>query len=363
MFRTDTGSRKNTSHIISKCTSLILLFSTLFILGLTGAPISAQAAEKSLSRINNTNISYETIPKLGIVNHDAVAIVIGNKNYKKIGKGVPDVKYAHNDADVITTFLIRSLGFREGNIITLKDALFSELVAHFGNTINAKGKVYNLVREGKSDLFIFYSGHGAPSLDSGQGFLLPVDADPEAIGFTGYALDTFYRNIEKIPARTTTVMIDACFSGDSSAGSIIQDASSIALKLTDVAPPQKTMTLLTAAGLSEIASWDHDTKTGLFTRHFIEGIGGKADKNSYGNGDGAVSLKELSKYLDGEVAYSARALYQRSQHPQVRGESDIFMAMWKAKLKDERRRVEEARKKERAKANHSADEVYIPPSF
>ena len=53
--------------------------------------------------------------------HD-VAVVIANSNYKKLGKGIPNVKPAYTDGDNIKRYFMESLGVREGNIIYLKDA-------------------------------------------------------------------------------------------------------------------------------------------------------------------------------------------------------------------------------------------------
>lgn len=324
-----------------KTTSNLLL--TLIIAFVFAFPVYAVSSDSAhQDTIEGSNISYASLPTLDAVNRDAIAIVIGNKNYKAQGKNVPDVQYAHNDVDVIKAFLVRSLGFREGNVVVLKDATFNEMVAHLGNATYARGKIYNLVREGKSDLFVYYSGHGAPSLNDGQGFLLPVDADPEVIELTGYPLSQFYSNIEKIPARTKTILIDACFSGNSSAGEIVKDASALTLKLKG-ASFGSGLTLLTAAGLSEVASWDHDSKTGLFTSHFIKGVSGAADKDGFGNQDRTVSLEELKKFLQSEVAYSARSMYNRTQVPQVKGQNDIFLAMWKLKNEEDRIKEQERR--------------------
>jgi len=51
-------------------------------------------------------------------NKYAVAVIIDNKYYTG---SVPDVDFAHNDAVAMKRFVIEVLGFREGNIIDLRD--------------------------------------------------------------------------------------------------------------------------------------------------------------------------------------------------------------------------------------------------
>ena len=48
--------------------------------------------------------------------------LIANSNYKKLGKDIPNVTPAYNDAQNIKKYFTASLGVREGNIIYLTDA-------------------------------------------------------------------------------------------------------------------------------------------------------------------------------------------------------------------------------------------------
>ncbi len=262
------------------------------------------------------------LPRTTKENRYGVAVIIGNRFYSTNNQDVPNVEYAHNDAQVMYEYVTQALGFREGNIIYLKDATQADLVSTFGTRDNPKGKLFDWVRPGQSDIFIYYSGHGAPGLSNGQGYLLPVDGNPLKVELNGYPLDTFYANMAKIQGRSTTIILDACFSGVSSNGAVVRNASSISLKLVDSKPSiAKGTTVLTAAGMSEVASWDPESEHGLFTSYFLKGIQGEADDGDYGNGDGIITLGEMKKFLQEEVAYNARRLYGRDQNPQISGNS------------------------------------------
>ena len=58
-------------------------------------------------------------------------MIIGNKDYRT--PDVPDVSFAHRDADAIKRYVTGTLGFRARNIIDLRDATLAEIERAFGN--------------------------------------------------------------------------------------------------------------------------------------------------------------------------------------------------------------------------------------
>jgi hypothetical protein len=101
---------------------------------------------------------------------------------------------------------------------------------------------------------------------------------------------------------------------------VVKNASSISLRLVEAKPDSTRMTVLTAAGLSQVASWDEKNKHGLFTSYFLQGVSKAADEKPFGNKDGKVTLSELKNYLEEEVTYQARRTYGRDQNPQISGD-------------------------------------------
>ncbi|MBW6510667.1 MAG: caspase family protein [Desulfuromonadaceae bacterium] len=259
-------------------------------------------------------------------NDSSIALIVGNKDYSKSGNSVPDVDYAINDAAAIKEYLVNAKGYKEGNILYLENASQAQMVSALGNKESHMGKLFNWVRPNESDVFFYYSGHGAPSLKDGSGYLLPVNADPSTVELNGYSIDTLYANLEKLSAKSITVVLDACFSGSSQAGTIIRNASSISLKPISMPKTSSKINVLTATNVGEVASWDTEAKHGLFTSYFLKGINGDADKGKSGNADNKVSLAELKRYLDLEVSYMARRQYGREQNPQVSGSSNYIFS-------------------------------------
>jgi peptidoglycan hydrolase-like protein with peptidoglycan-binding domain len=257
------------------------------------------------------------------INRHAVAVILGNRDY---GEPVPDVDYAANDADAMRRFVIERLGYRDGNIIDLRDASQAEMTSVFGRENDHQGKLWRLVRTGKSDVTVFYSGHGVPGLRDNKGYLLPVDADPDTVELNGYPLDWLLNNLAKIKARSMTVYLDACFSGESPKGMLIQAVSGLSIE-PRMPSTNSDMTVITAATGDQVASWDKKAKHGLFTKHLLDALAGAADKGDYGDGDGKVTVGEVKRYLDDEMTYAAQRNNGRVQTATIKGDTDTVLAV------------------------------------
>jgi hypothetical protein len=259
-------------------------------------------------------------PSLAASNPDGVAVIIGNKGYQ--GR-IPEVTYAHRDADAMRHYIIDVLGYEPDNIIDLRDASKASMEAVFGNTREHKGRIWRyLDPDGNSDVVVFYSGHGVPSLKDRRGYLLPIDADPEAPEINGYPVDLLYQNLSKLTeARSILLVLEACFSGDSHQGMLIRAASGIVV--TPRMPRQTgRLTVLTAARGDQLASWDEKAQHGVFTENFIQAVYGAADFD----GDREITLSEVRGYLSKHVRRSARRNFGREQQPMINGDDQKVLA-------------------------------------
>jgi len=289
-----------------------------------------QATEGKAQETGPTEVSRKLLarlPKATRVDRDAVAVIIGNRSYSKYHRDVPDVLYAHNDAEAMKQYVIHTLGYREGNVLYAEDATQATLTSLFGTEKRRSGKLANRLHGNRSDIFIYYSGHGAPGLSDHRGYLVPVDADPATLEINGYPLEILYNNLAALPAHSITVVIDACFSGSSAGGAVVQGASDLVIRAADPRQRLSGATVITASGPDQVASWDKQAHLGLLTRYFLEGVTGAADTKAFGNGDGRVTVSEVKKYLNEEVPYDARKHYGRDQEPQITGKSNRVLAV------------------------------------
>ena len=261
----------------------------------------------------------ENIPSAKSKNPNGVAVIIGNKNYEK----AQNVDFAINDAKIVKNYVVNAMGYDETNLIYLPDAKQSNFRAIFGDEQNYKGTLHSYLKKGIGEAFIYYSGHGAPDLNSGSGFIVPVDGDPNLVSLTGYSLQTLITNLQKIAEdlqlKHITLVIDACFSGNFERGNLIADAS-LAYSLKDETySTGDKVTVITSASGGQISSWYPEKKQSLFTYVFLKGLQGDADFD----GDGTITAKEVYQYTIDDingVPYLARRLYNgRIQTPKFSG--------------------------------------------
>jgi len=247
---------------------------------------------------------------------DDVAIVIGNSDYGKQGRDIPNVVPAHSDSEGIRQWLLKAKGLREGNIIFLKDATAAQMIGVFGNQNSHRGKLFNWTKPGKSNIYVYYAGHGAPGAEGQSAVLVPSDAAADTLDLVGYSLETLYRNLAKIPAKSITVILEACFSGNSQAGSVVARTSGL-LIAPKIPQAGGNITVISAGAADQVASWEEDGSHSLFTKYFLKAMSGEGDKAPYGNGDGKTDYAELGKYLSDTLTYYARRYYGRTQTAQI----------------------------------------------
>lgn len=291
----------------------------------TDSRVVVQAGPLSEVNINSIKLRSDVdrnLPKTYANNPDAVAVIIGNRDY--VNDDVPAVDFALQDALSMKRYLTEVFGYDENNIIMLLNATQADFNGTFGTLQSEKARLYNLVKANKSDVFIYYSGHGAPDIQENAGYFVPVDCDPSLVKFNGYSMNTFYQNLSKIPYRSLTVVIDACFSGSSDKGTLLAQTSLARIKSETGKLNDPNAVILTAATGDQVASWYPDQYHSLFTYYFLKAVQGAAnvDRNK------ELTLEELRTYLNEEVPYMARRLRNRIQTPEINGQGGKIIVQY-----------------------------------
>jgi len=246
---------------------------------------------------------------------DDIAVIIGNASYNAKGSGIPDIVPAYADAEGSRNFVVKGAGVPAGNVVMVRDATSAELTYIFGTRRNPRGKLAEWIKPGRSRVFVFYAGHGAPGDKNGRGFLVPVDVDGSMIGLKGYPLDLLFRNLSKLQAASVTLVLETSFSGISESGNVLNKMLPD-LRPKDVPVPSE-LRFASAGAASQVASWEQDNSHGLFTKYFLKGMSGLADAAHHGDGDGTVAWGELDTYLKATLSKLARKYYGRRQIARV----------------------------------------------
>jgi len=264
------------------------------------------------------------IPETDMNREDAVAVVIGVSQYQS--DDIPPVDYAVQDAEIMKGYLTRMMGFDPANVIYLENPTKSSMDAILGSSETHKGRLADLT-EKDSEVFVYYSGHGAPSTSSGEGsdtYFLPSDTRPNQLELTGYPVNLMYENLSKVTSGPITVVIDACFSGQSQGGALVKNASPALLTVENPIMGMKNGLVLTASEADQISSWYPEKQHGLFTYYFLNGFQkGENSKSMLADqdGNGVITGSEMGTYLSEHVTDQARRMYGRKQNPQVMGQN------------------------------------------
>ena len=243
---------------------------------------------------------------------DAVAIIIGIQSYKNL----PPARFANSDARLFSEYAQRLLGVRADKLRLLTDGDAGEI-----DIARAfRSWLMRNVNKGKTDVYVFYSGHGLPSDDGKSLYLLPHNVDRDFIDKTAINQAELVSLTEATGAKTVTLFIDSCYSGQTRSGdALLANARPVALKSKSSAYPS-TFTVLTASAPDQI-SWSSDELGhGIFSYYLMKGMEGDAD----GNQDGRLTSGELHSYLLDKVNRQA-AILNRKQQPQLAGDPDKIL--------------------------------------
>ena len=239
-------------------------------------------------------------------NKNSFAIVIGIENYRQ---KLPKADYATADANTMTEYLTKAMGYPEENVVALLNdkASMSDLTKYFEKWLSN-----NVEKDGS--VFIYYSGHGAPNPKTGDAYIVPFDGDPSFIDQTGYSLKRLYENLGKLQAKEIIVALDSCFSGAGGRSVLAKGARPLVMTMESLAIPSNVAVLSAASG-DQISSTYDEKGHGLFTYFMLKGLKGEGDTN----GDGKVEIGELFEYIKPQVERIARKQYNNEQTPQLFG--------------------------------------------
>jgi len=261
----------------------------------------------------------KNIPETKKKNPNAVALVFAISEYAN--QNVPKVEYAKRDAQFVREYLIKTLGYDAKNILPQNsDELMT--VGTMKTLLRNKLPSY-LKKDGSSELFIYYTGHGAPSTQTNEPFFVPYDCDPNYVSNdNAYNMNDFYADIAKLNAKKKFVVVDACFSGQAGNGqTLVKNASPALLKVKNVLLADENAVLFQSSSAEQVSNWYPEKKHGMFTYFFLKGLQGSADKNN----DGTITAEELENFVNDEndgLPYFSNREFQRPQKAVVSGKME-----------------------------------------
>jgi hypothetical protein len=238
-------------------------------------------------------------------NPNAVALIIGIEAYSRL----PQAQYADSDATHFYDYANQSLGVPPNKIKLLTDTKANRV-----DLLQAMRSWMKTEVNGKSDVYIFFAGHGLASADGSKTYLLPADGDRDLLDETSILRDDLIASAKG--AKTITMFLDTCYSGGTRTNEILlADARPIAI-VPDKSALPSNVTVLAAASGSQLSSTYEAAQQGLFSYWLMKGLEGDADTNK----DKKITAGELHEYVARQVGPMAQRR-NRQQDPQLMGDS------------------------------------------
>ena len=260
---------------------------------------NAQSSVLSFNKLNPIN-------RLARKNPDSLALIIGISDYKET---VASANYADRDANAFADFAAEKLGVPRQRIKKLvndgadeKDVLLA-----------AKRWLARRAIAGKSDIYVFFAGHGLASDDGETMYLLPYDGAPELLEDTAVSRERLFSDIAAANPRSVTVFLDTCYSGTTRGPEMLVASRPIAIRAKAQAIPDG-FTVMTAAAGDQTAKPLEEAKHGMFSYFLMKGMEGDADANQ----DNQITAKELHAYVQQNVIQQSSG----SQTPELQGDAD-----------------------------------------
>ena len=237
------------------------------------------------------------------------ALVIGNEDYSTYQTSLSseqNVDYAVNDATIFKQYCLNTLGVKEENMFDLINAtsgMMNQKIDLITKLVKKSGK--------KSELIVYYAGHGFPDELTKVPYLIPVDVSASNLS-TAIKLDDFYQKLANTNASKITIFLDACFTGGG------RNSGLVASRGVKVKPKEGTLNgnivVFSASSAEQSSLPYHDEGHGIFTYFLLK---------KFQETNGNFTLGELSEYLEQKVSMQSLRVNEKEQDPTVNTSSKV----------------------------------------
>ncbi len=241
-------------------------------------------------------------------NKNRVALIIGIEKYEQ----TPAANFANLDAQYFYEYARKGFGIPKSNIKLLvdEDADLVKSISSINKWLPSK------IKKNKTELIIFFAGHGLASNNGQELYILPQDSDPDLLSRTALSRTELFEQIISLSPKSVTMFMDTCYSGISrDEKMLLASARPIRIVADDQEGIPDNFTIFTASKLDQISSGLEEAKHGIFSYYLMKGLEGKADTNQ----DNKITNGELLAYMDLNVSQKASEL-GRQQNPSLTGD-------------------------------------------
>jgi hypothetical protein len=239
-------------------------------------------------------------------NSNALALIIGVAKYSKTNA---NALYADKDAQQFYDYATMKLGIPSDNIKELVNAKADRVEI----TLAIKDWIARSTKSGKTDIYVFYAGHGLSTADGKDMFLLPYDGLPRLLEDSAIKRDQLFADIQKANPKSVTVFLDTCYSGTTRGTDMLIASRPIAIRALKQSIPSN-FTVFSAAAGDQTSKPLEEAKHGMFSYFLMKGMEGDADTNA----DNKITAQELHNYVKENVTQQSSG----SQTPELQGDKN-----------------------------------------
>lgn len=272
--------------------------------------IEETVVAENLEPLNPSNIRTKS-------SNEKIAIIIGIENYSE----APKANYANLDAQYFFDYARKAFGVKKQNINLLINENATVVKTDKALSLWLKSKI----KKNRSDLIIFFAGHGLASTDGKELYLLPQDGNPDRLERTALSRTDLFKEIINLNPKSVTMFLDTCYSGVSrDEQMLLASARPIRIVADEQDGIPDNFTIFSASKLDQISSGLKEAKHGIFSYYLMKGLEGNADSNE----DKKITNGELLAYMDENVSQKA-AEQGREQNPSLAGDPDKVLISYR----------------------------------
>jgi uncharacterized ParB-like nuclease family protein len=249
---------------------------------------------------------------------DAHALVVGISAYQRV-RPLPAVQDAQDVAAVLADPAL--CGYPAGNVrMLLEEAATCAAILEAIDELAARTRP-------RSTAFVYFSGHGGAAAHRGGAacYLMPIEAawgDPAALEATAISGDELSRRLRAVAAGRVTVVLDCCRAAGLAEAKDVEHEPLGELTRGALSPlaAGRGRAVLAASRADGRAFVKPGQRNGIFTRHLLDGLRGKASPAG-----GVIRICDLFHYVQERVTAE-----QPGQRPVFKAELEENYAIARA---------------------------------
>ncbi|MDZ7660246.1 caspase family protein [Fodinibius sp.] len=250
------------------------------------------------------------IPMLRDQNPNAKALLVINQNYADT---LGERNYALRDGRLIHTYLQNALGYSEENIYQLADISNSDSLNTLLSTLRSTAN-------DSTELFVYVSGYGAIDKEQRKLQFLTVSSNTQSD--STIAVSDIFSRIGDISSQKTVVLSDIDFARESSEKSFSENEMRdiIESNVSPLLSKNSNSSVLMGSQLNNpsrlyMSGDREDKKHHIFPYFFAKALQERR-----------TVLSDIYQYLERNVSYTSRRLFDRPQNPLLLGNTQLNLA-------------------------------------